>query len=87
MSQELWTWGPSEQARCGSAGKFGGSLHCWAPQGQECMSWQRKCVLGSGPGRVVPGGGLDGLDMLDEHVKRVDMDDVRMGAWVHQEVV
>ena len=51
------------------------------------MSWQRKCTLGSGHGRVVHGGSLDGLDMLDEHVKSVDMDYARVGAWVHQEVV
>ena len=51
------------------------------------MSWQRRYVLGSGHGRVVPGGGWNGLDTLDEHVQGVDIDAARAGAWVHQEVV
>ena len=44
-------------------------------------------LFGSGQSRVVPGGGWDGLDMLDEHVKSVDVDAARVGAWVHHEVV
>ena len=51
------------------------------------MSWQRKCTQGSGHGCAVPGVEWDGLDMLDEHVKSVDIDASRMGAWVHKEVV
>jgi len=50
-----------------------------ALQGQECMSWQSKCALGSGQSRVVPGGGWDGLNMLDEHVKSVDIDAAKGG--------
>jgi len=44
------------------------------------MSQQRKYLLGSGHGRVVPGGGWNGLDTLDEHVKSVDIGAAQRGS-------
>ena len=74
--------GPSEQARCGSAGNLGGLLHCWAPQGhRNACHWESNCVHGSGQACVLPAGGWSGLDMLDEHVKRADIVVTRVMAW------
>ena len=48
---------------------------------RNACHWESNCVHSSGQACVLPAGGWSGLNMRDEHVKRVDIVVAQVMAW------